>query len=72
MITKEFVRQPNNNAALVNKDNDALIAYKRQRTLLRNVSTFEERLVKLEETITEIKTLLETVVTNGKKQCQYK
>lgn len=66
METKDYVRQQNNKAALLNVDNTGLAAYKRQREVMRNVSTHEERIKKIESSIDEVKNLLLQLVENGK------
>lgn len=66
METKEYIRQQNNKAALLNIDNTGLAAYKRQREVMRNVSTHEERIKKIESNIDEVKSLLLQLIENGK------
>lgn len=66
METKEYIRQQNNKAALLNVDNTGLAAYKRQREVMRNVSTHEERIKKIESNIDEVKSLLMQLIENGK------
>jgi len=66
METKDYVRQQNNKAALLNVDNTGLAAYKRQREVMRNVSTHEERIKKIESNIDEVKSLLMQLIENGK------
>lgn len=66
METKEYVRQKNNQGALLNVDTAGLTAYKRQREVMRNVSTHEERIKKIESSIDEVKNLLLQLVENGK------
>lgn len=66
METKEYIRQQNNKAALLNVDNTGLAAYKRQREVMRNVSTHEERIKKIESNIDEVKSLLLQLIENGK------
>jgi t-SNARE complex subunit (syntaxin) len=66
METKEFIRQRNNRGALLNVDNSGLNAYRRQREIMRNVSTHEERIKKIESSINEVKDLLLQLVENGK------
>lgn len=66
METKEYIRQQNNKAALLNVDNTGLNAYKRQRETIRNLSTHEERIKKIENSIDEVKSLLLQLVENGK------
>jgi hypothetical protein len=66
METKDYVRQKNNPGALLNVDNTGLSAYKRHREVMRNVSTHEERIKKIESSIDEVKDLLLQLVENGK------
>lgn len=65
METNEFARQKDNKAALVNVDNSGLSAYKRQREIMRNVGTHEERIKKIETALDDIKGLLIKVLENG-------
>lgn len=65
MKTKDFVRTENNPGALVNVDNSGLSAYRRQREIMRNVGTHEERIKKIENTLDDIKSLLVKVLENG-------
>jgi hypothetical protein len=66
METKEYIRQKNNPGALINVDNTGLAAYKRQREIMRNVTTHEDRIKKIESSIDEVKNLLLQLVENGK------
>lgn len=66
METKEYIRQKNNPGALLNVDNTGLAAYKRQREIMRNVTTHEDRIKKIESSIDEVKALLMQLVENGK------
>ena len=54
----DFYRQPNNPAALINKDKTALEEYKARREILRKNSNTTERLDKLEETMNNIQEML--------------
>ena len=54
----DFYRQPNNPAALINKDKTALEEYKARREILRKNSNTTERLDKLEEKMNTIQDLL--------------
>lgn len=65
MKTKDFARSENNPGALLNVDNSGLMAYKRQREIMRNVGTHEERIKKIETTLDDIKGLLIKVLENG-------
>jgi hypothetical protein len=65
MKTKDFARSENNPGALINVDNSGLSAYKRQREIMRNVGTHEERIKKIETTLDDIKGLLIRVLENG-------
>lgn len=58
MESKNFIRQNNNGGALLNSDNAALAAYKRQRTSMKAMNQIGERVEKLENTLEDIKTLL--------------
>jgi hypothetical protein len=66
METKEYIRQKTNPGALLNVDNTGLAAYKRQREIMRNVTTHEDRIKKIESSIDEVKNLLLQLVENGK------
>jgi hypothetical protein len=66
METKDYVRHQTNKAALLNVDSSGLAAYKRQREIMRNVSTHEDRIKKIESSIDEVKNLLLQLVENGK------
>ena len=59
------MRQANNAGALLNIDNSGLAAYKRQREVMRNVKTHEERIQKIESSLDEIKNLLIKALENG-------
>ena len=65
MKTKDFVRTENNPGALVNVDNSGLSAYRRQREIMRNVGTHEERIKNIENALDDIKSLLVKVLENG-------
>jgi hypothetical protein len=65
MKTKDFARLESNPGALINVDNSGLAAYKRQREIMRNVGTHEERIKKIETTLDDIKGLLIKVLENG-------
>jgi hypothetical protein len=65
MKTKDFVRAENNPGALVNVDNSGLSAYRRQREIMRNVGTHEERIKNIENALDDIKSLLVKVLENG-------
>lgn len=65
MKTKDFVRTENNPGALVNIDNSGLNAYRRQREIMRNVGTHEERIKNIENALDDIKSLLVKVLENG-------
>lgn len=66
METKDYIRQKTNPGALLNVDNTGLSAYKRHREVMRNVSTHEDRIKKIESSIDEVKNLLLQLVENGK------
>lgn len=66
MKTKDFVRSENNPGAILNVDNSGLAAYRRQRAIMRNVGTHEERIQKIESSLDDIKDLLTKLLENGK------
>lgn len=59
------MRDNNNRAALINIDNTALEAYKRQREIARKTRSQEDRIDKIEKSIDEIKSLLVKLLENG-------
>lgn len=63
--TKDYKRQNNNSAALLNVDNTALASYKQNRENMRKLGGVNERMDKIEESIEEIKELLKAAL--GKK-----
>jgi hypothetical protein len=65
MKTKEFERQESNPGALINVDNSGLAAYRRQREIMRNVGTHEERIKNIESSLDDIKDLLTKLLENG-------
>jgi hypothetical protein len=65
MQTKDFARSTKNAGALINTDNEGLQAYKRQRALLRNIGSQEERISKIESDIGEVKDLLKQMLEKG-------
>jgi hypothetical protein len=65
MQTKDFARSTKNTGALINTDNEGLQAYKRQRALLRNIGSQEERISKIESDIGEVKDLLKQMLEKG-------
>lgn len=65
MKTTEFVRSNKNHGAILNVDNAGLAAYKRNREVMRNIGTHEERLKKVENSLEDIKTLLTKILENG-------
>jgi hypothetical protein len=65
MKTKDFVRLKDNKGALVNVDNSGLDAYRRQRKLMRNLSTHEDRIKNIESSLDDIKSMLIKVLENG-------
>lgn len=66
MKTKDFIRSDDNPGVILSVDNSGLSAYRRQREIMRNVSTHEERIKKIENNIEEVKSLLLQLVENGK------
>jgi hypothetical protein len=65
MKTEKFMRQKNNPGALINIDNSSLDAYKKQREIMRNMKTHEERIQNIEYSLQEIKNLLIKSLENG-------
>ena len=65
MKTKEYQRSETNPGAILNTDVSGLAAYRNQRQILRNVSTHEERLKKVENSLDDIKNLLTKILENG-------
>ena len=59
------MRQKNNPGALINIDNSSLDAYKKQREIMRNMKTHEERIQNIEFSLQEIKNLLIKSLENG-------
>ena len=64
-MNNEFVRSDKNPGAVLNKDNSGLAAYRRQREIMRNVGTHEERIQKIESSLDDIKNLLTKLLENG-------
>lgn len=62
-----FVRSKTNPGAVLNTDNSGLEAYRRNREVMRKVYTHEDRLVKVEETMNDVKTLLEKLLEKVEK-----
>jgi len=65
MKTKEFNRLETNPGAIINVDNSGLIAYRRQREIMRNIGTHEERIKNIESSLDDIKGLLTKLLENG-------
>jgi hypothetical protein len=65
-MKETYVRQSNNSGALLNTDNEGLAAYKRQRQIMSNIGSFQDRLQKVENGMEEIKNLLVKIAENGK------
>lgn len=65
MKTADFVRSEQNKGAILNVDNSSLAAYKRNREIMRNMRTHEERLQKVENSLEDIKGLLLKLLENG-------
>ena len=59
------MRSEQNPGAVVNVNNEALAAYRRQREVMRNVGTHEERIAKIENSLDDIKNLLVKILENG-------
>ena len=62
-----FIRSDRNSGAILNKDNSGLAAYRKQREIMRNVSTHEERLKKVESSLDDIKNMLIKVLESKDK-----
>lgn len=67
MKSKEFVRSETNPGAILNVDNTGLAAYRRQREIMRNVGTHEDRIKQIENDISEVKDLLRQLVDGKNK-----
>lgn len=67
MKSKEFVRSETNPGAIINVDNAGLAAYRRQREIMRNVGTHEDRIKQIENDIGEVKNLLRQLVDGNNK-----
>lgn len=65
METKEFIRQKNNQGALLNVDYSGLKNYKNKRNMLATVKNQEERIDRLESSLEEIKGLLVKILETG-------
>lgn len=61
----EFIRSDKNSGAVLNRDNSGLAAYKRNREVMRNIGTHEERIKKIESSLDDIKGLLTKLIENG-------
>jgi hypothetical protein len=61
-MQKDYIRSKTNSGAMLNTDNDSLLAYKRQRNLMRNVGSQTERINKMENDINEVKVLLQQLL----------
>ena len=62
-----FIRSDKNSGAILNRDNSGLAAYRKQREIMRNVSTHEERLKKVESSLDDIKNMLIKVLESKDK-----
>ena len=62
-----FMRSDKNPGAVLNKDNTGLAAYRRQRAIMSNVSTHEERIQKIESSLDDIKNMLIQVLESKNK-----
>jgi len=60
-----FKRSEKNPGAILNVDNSGLAAYRKQREIMRNVGTHEERIQKIESSLEDIKGLLVKLIENG-------
>jgi len=65
MSEKQFARSDKNPGAILNVDNTGLVAYRKQREIMRNVGTHEERIQKIESSLEDIKGLLTKLIENG-------
>jgi len=65
MKTKEFNRLETNPGAIINVDNSGLGAYRRQREIMRNIGTHEDRIKNIELSLDDIKGLLTKLLENG-------
>jgi len=65
MKTKEFNRLETNPGAIINVDNSGLSAYRRQREIMRNIGTHEDRIKNIESSLDDIKGLLTKLLENG-------
>jgi hypothetical protein len=64
-MTKDFQRSGINKGAIINVDNEGLQAYKRQRQLMKNLGSQEDRISKIESDIGEVKDLLKQMLEKG-------
>ncbi len=62
MLNDGYIRSNTNPGAILNTDNSGLEAYKRQRHLMHNLVTHENRLKKVEESMDDIKNMLKILV----------
>lgn len=53
-----FRRSDTNKGAIINVDDSALAAYKKQRELTKNISDYDSRLKKIEESLQDLKHML--------------
>ena len=65
MHGSSFIKSKENGGAIINVNNEALDAYKRQRQLLNDKKNNDERLNKLEDSIQELKEIV-LKLANGK------
>jgi hypothetical protein len=62
-----YIRSNTNPGAVLNIDNSGLEAYRRHREMMKKVYTHEDRLMSVEQTMNDVKTLLEKLLEqNGK------
>jgi hypothetical protein len=57
-----FIRSKNNPGAVLNVDNSGLEAYRRHRDMMKKVYTHEDRLISVEQTMNDVKSLLEKLL----------
>lgn len=62
-----FVRSNTNPGAVLNVDNEALENYRRYRASMHEIFTHENRLKKVEQTMDDVKSLLEKLLEKAEK-----
>jgi hypothetical protein len=66
-MKQDFIRSDKNPGAILNTDSSGLAAYRRNREIMRNVGTHEERIKKIENSIDDIKNMLIKVLESKDK-----